>query len=181
MDSFELNKILGALAGMFGIYLAISIVTDAMYHPGHHGEEHHLAYALEIEGDDHGGGGEPVEEVSLAALMAEADPGAGERVFKKCQSCHNIEPGGAAKTGPNLWGIVGRAVASEGGFGYSDSLKEVGGEWDWETLSAFIHNPKDVASGTIMSFAGIKKDDQRADLLAYLNQQSDGPLPLPTE
>ncbi len=181
MDSFELNKILGALTGMFGIYLAISIVTEGMYSNGHHGEEQHLAYALDVGDGGHDGGnhgGEPAEP-AIETVLAAVDPASGARVFKKCVSCHNLESGAAAKTGPNLWGIVGADIAAAGGFAYSGDLASKGGAWDWEALSAFLKKPKDFAPGTKMSFSGLKKVEDRAALIAYLNENSDAPLPLP--
>ncbi len=115
--------------------------------------------------------------------MASADAEAGASVFKKCASCHTIDKGGANKVGPNLYGIVGRPVASHEGFSYTEAMKahaeEIGGDWDFASLSNFLLAPKKVVPGTAMGFAGLKKDQDRANLLAWLNQQSDSPLPLP--
>ena len=115
----------------------------------------------------------------VLAMLAEADAEAGSKVARKCKACHSLEKGGPIKVGPPLWDIVGRPVASVEGFAYSDALKNLGGEWTYERLEAFIRSPRDVAPGTKMSFAGIRKEQDRANLLAYLRTLSDNPKPLP--
>ncbi len=126
----------------------------------------------------------PTEESAAAAnpvlaMLAEADAEAGSKVARKCKACHSLEKGGPNKVGPPLWDIVGRPVASVEGFAYSDALRNLGGEWTYERLEAFIRSPRDVAPGTKMSFAGIRKEQDRANLLAYLRTLSDNPKPLP--
>ena len=126
----------------------------------------------------------PTEESGAAAnpvlaMLAEADAEAGSKVARKCKACHSLEKGGPNKVGPPLWDIVGRPVASVEGFAYSDALRNLGGEWTYERLEAFIRSPRDVAPGTKMSFAGIRKEQDRANLLAYLRTLSDDPKPLP--
>lgn len=108
--------------------------------------------------------------------LGTADATAGERVFKKCASCHTVEKGGKNRVGPNLYGIVGQAVASAEGFRYSDAMKEFGGEWSPDRLSAYLENPRKAVKGTRMSFAGLKSEEDRADVIAYLNSKSDDPL-----
>ncbi len=98
---------------------------------------------------------------------------------KVCATCHSLEKGGAVKIGPPLWGVVGRPVASYPGFAYSDSLKSLGGDWTYEKLDHWIANPKAVASGTKMAFAGEKDSQKDADILAYLQKLSDNPVPFP--
>lgn len=120
-------------------------------------------------------------EVPLPALLAKADAKKGEADAHVCLTCHNFEKGAAAKVGPPLFGVVGRPVASVAGFSYSDSLKGVGGDWTYEKLNQMIANPKSVASGTRMSFAGEKEPQKRADILAYLQTLSDSPVPFPAE
>ena len=115
----------------------------------------------------------------LATLLAAADPAAGEKAARKCAVCHSFEEGGAAKLGPPLWGVVGRDIAAIAGFAYSDALSAKEGDWDYESLGAFLASPKDWAPGTKMAFAGIRKDEELAEVIAYLRSLADNPEPLP--
>ena len=100
--------------------------------------------------------------------------------MKKCTACHTFDEGGANKVGPNLWNVVGRPIASAGSYKYSDGLQEKSGDsWSYENLDGYLHKPKDWAPGTKMSFAGLKKVKERADLIVYLRSLSDSPAPLP--
>ena len=119
------------------------------------------------------------KETPLPELLAKADPKKGEADAKVCTTCHGFEKGGAAKVGPDLWAVVGRPVASAPGFAYSDSLKSLGGDWTYEKLNDWIANPKAMAAGTKMAFAGEKEGQKRADILAYLQTLSDSPVPFP--
>lgn len=116
---------------------------------------------------------------SLDERLAGADPQMGATVFKKCRACHTVEKGGPHRVGPNLWGVIGRPVASAAGYTrYSQSLKDFGGTWEADRLDAYLENPKAVVPRGIMVFAGLKKPDDRAHLIAYLNANSDSPLDL---
>ncbi|HEX9701795.1 MAG TPA: cytochrome c family protein [Rhodospirillales bacterium] len=119
------------------------------------------------------------KEVDALTLLTKADAKAGEAVFKKCKACHTAEKGGPNRVGPNLWDIVGRAKAGHEGFAFSGVLKGLGGEWSFKDLDHFIADPKGFANGTKMSFAGVKKPDERAAVLIYLRSLSDSPKPLP--
>ncbi len=130
----------------------------------------------EIEGVVSSEGGDAA--VPIETLLASADVAAGEQVFKKCVSCHTINAGGANGIGPNLHGTVGKALASHAGFAFSDALKSHGGNWDWNNLDAWLANPKKFAPGTKMTFAGLGKPEDRANLMAYMNTQGSN-LPLP--
>lgn len=122
---------------------------------------------------------ETAEAANALTMLAGADAAKGGKVFGKCKACHTSEKGGKNKVGPNLWDIVGRAKAGADGFAYSDALKGKGGEWSFADLDAFLAKPKAYLPGTKMSFAGVSKPDQRADLLAFLRALSDAPKPLP--
>ena len=115
--------------------------------------------------------------------LASADAGAGESVYKICAACHTADNGGANKVGPNLWDIVNRPIASHEGFSYSGAMQEFAQDgtvvWDYQHLDDFLASPKGLVKGTAMGFAGIKKPDERADLIAYLHTLSDNPAPLP--
>jgi len=119
------------------------------------------------------------KETPLPELLAKADAKKGEADAKICATCHNFDKGGGAKIGPDLWGVVGRPVASAAGFAYSDSIKSVGGDWSYAKLNDWISNPKGMAAGTKMAFAGEKDAQKRADILAYLQTLSDQPVPFP--
>ena len=120
-----------------------------------------------------GGGGDAL------AMLSAADAGAGAKTFKKCKACHSTAKGGKNKVGPNLWDVVGRAKAGVPGFKFSGALKGLGGEWTYKDLDAFLAKPKEFAKGTKMSFAGLKKPKDRANLIIYLRSLSDQPKPLP--
>ena len=123
--------------------------------------------------------------VALAAPAFAGDPAAGEDTFKKCKACHSIvAPDGTeiqkgGRTGPNLYGVVGRPKASVQGFNYSAAMRAKGGEWTIEELNAFLANPKAHVPGTTMAFAGLPRGTERADVIAFLNSRADNPAPLP--
>ncbi len=164
------NIIAGWVLGAGIVALGTSIVFGKVFH----GEVPHKAgYA--IEGEAAEGGSGPVDP--LATLLASADAAKGEATFAKCKSCHTINAGGAAGLGPNLNAVLGKGIAS-GGFAYSDSLKGVGGNWDFEKLNLWLTNPKKLAKDNKMAFQGIAKAEDRANLLLYINSQGSN-LPLP--
>lgn len=121
----------------------------------------------------------PADGGGISALLAAADTDAGAKVSKKCAACHSFDKGGKNKVGPNLWDVVGKAVASGEGYKYSRALAGLGGEWTYDNLDAFLTRPKDFAAGTKMSFSGIKGAGDRANLIAFLRDLSDDPKPLP--
>ncbi len=116
----------------------------------------------------------------ILALLASADVAAGEKLAKKCTACHVFEAGGANKVGPALWNIVNKAKASVDGFAYSAALVEFGGTWDYKSLNAFLAKPKVYISGTKMNFAGLKKPEDRANMVAWLRTMADSQAPMPT-
>jgi cytochrome c len=177
-SSLEGNKIFAAILTA-GIIASGSGVLSRMIYGPHHLEEP----AFRIEIPDAAGGGEAgaaaAEEKPLPVLLAAADPAAGANVAKKCAACHSFEKGGPNKVGPDLWGIVGRDVGKHEGFSYSPAMAEHGGQWTFEDLNAFLKAPKTAVPGTKMAFAGLPKETERADVLAYLRTLSDNPVPLP--
>ena len=169
------NTIAGWVLGAGIVALGASIVANEMFH-----QERPEKMGYPIEGVVlKGEGGAAEAEVPIANLMAAADVAKGESQFKKCTACHTINQGGANGTGPNLWAVMGSPIGKHApGFAYSPALAGKGGNWDWESMSQWIKSPRDFAPGTKMTFAGISKAEDRADLLAYLNAQGSN-LPLP--
>ena len=176
MNSFELNKVLGAVLGTSLVLLALNIGADAIFSP-----EKPAKPGYEIAVKETGAEKAAPQEKSepIAVLLASASAERGLAAAKQCAACHTFEKGGPNRVGPNLYDIVGRAVASVPGFAYSDAMKGKGGEWTFDELSAFLHDPRAKVPGTKMTYAGIKRDQQRADLIEYMRAQSDSPKPVP--
>jgi cytochrome c len=169
-DTMTVTKVGGALCGALLIFLLISWAGDVIYstETAGHGEHAEAAYLIEVEGGDDAHDDDAMEEeVDVAALVAAADATKGAKVFSKCKACHKVEQGVNA-TGPSLYGIVGKDVASVDGFNYSGAIAGIDGDWTIEALNEFLLKPKDMVPGTKMSFAGLKKDADRANLIAYL-------------
>jgi len=177
----ELNKIAGAVLGTCTFAIGLGVLSGVLFEqeapepPG---------YVIEVaEAATGGGEAKPAAAVPLPELLAKADVAKGEAQSKKCQACHSLEKGGPNKIGPDLWGVVDRPVAHHEGFAYSQGMlafAEGGKTWTFDNLNHFLAGPKAFVPGTAMSFAGIKNDQDRADLLAYLRTLSDSPAPLPT-
>ena len=179
MDSFELNKIIGAVLATCILLLVTSFTASALF-ASKAPEKPGFAIAAKEEGK---GGKEaapaaaPAEPIEKLLQTASVEKGAA--AAKKCTACHTFEKGGPNRVGPNLWGVVNRPKASEAGFTYSDAIKSKGGNWTIDDLSAFLTNPRTFAPGTKMTFVGLPKGSERADVIAYLNSLSDNPAPLP--
>ena len=175
--SLEANKIVGAILTAGIIASASGNLARILYKPETLEEP---VYRVEAaEATETVAAAEPEEALPFAALLAAADPDNGAKIAKKCIGCHSVNQGEKDKVGPNLWGIVGRPIAAREGYAYSDALKALDGDWTYERLDAFIADPKGFAPGTKMSFGGIKKAEDRADLVAWLRTLADEPLPLP--
>jgi cytochrome c len=156
------------------IALGSSIVAGEVFH-----QERPEEMGYPIEGVvEEGAGGEAAAK-PIACYMAAADATAGQQVFAKCTACHNADKGGANALGPNLWDVLGEPVGKGKGFAFSDALAKHGGTWDFQTLSDWLASPKKFAPGTKMTFAGLSKPEDRANVIAFLNSHSDAPLPVP--
>ncbi len=180
MDSFELNKVLGAVLGTCLALLSLNIAAGAIF-SSHNPEK--PGYEIAVKEDaSHGKPGEaaPADE-PLPVRFASADVGRGESAAKKCAACHTFGKGEPNRVGPNLWGVVGRQKASEAGFNYSAAMKAQKGNWTPEDLDVYLLNPKAMVPGTNMTFAGIPRGKERADVITYLNSKSDKPVELPKQ
>ena len=178
MDSFELNKIIGASLGTCLILLATSFTAGALFTPvmpAKPGFEMAVKEAAPSAAKE--AAAAPSEPIEKLLQTASVDKGAA--AAKKCAACHSLEKNGGNKVGPNLWGVVDRDRASVPGFNYSAAMKAKGGKWTYDELNQFITNPKGYIPGTAMGFAGIQKDSERADVIDYLHTLSDNPVPLP--
>ena len=178
MDSFELNKIAGAVLGSLLFIMGLGVISDALFAAPHMAKP---GYALPAAEAAQGGPAAAAPEVvtPLPVLLAKADPKKGEALVKACAACHSLDSSGAAKaTGPALYGVIDRAVGSTG-FAYSDNMKAKGGKWGYEQINAFLANPKGVVAGTKMSYAGEKDAAKRADIIAYLRSLASSPAALP--
>jgi cytochrome c len=178
MDSFELNKILGALLFTCLALVALSITAGAVFSPQNPAKPGFAIAVQEQSGNANQAPAAPTEE-PIEKRLASADQTRGASTAKQCQACHTFEKGGPNRTGPNLWGIVGRPRASEAGFNYSSAMKAKGGSWTIDDLDKFLTKPQGYIPGTAMGFAGLPRGQQRADVITYLNSLSDNPKPLP--
>ena len=166
-DTMTMTKIVGSLCGALLIFLFLAWGAESMYSVGGggHGDDHHAAYVIEVEEEQ----SEVVDDngEAFAAALAAADLGKGTKLFAKCKACHKLEDGKNG-TGPHLFNIFNRPVGAVGEYKYSGAMAEVGGAWDVETLNGFLTNPKKYLPGTKMTFAGFKKEKDRANIIAYL-------------
>ena len=176
MKYYRLNQIAMAVLGALLLFFGARTIINIAY------EEHETKPGYEVAGtEEKPAEGEEKPASQLATLLASADPARGGDVFKKCAICHTVDKGGANLIGPNLYGVLGRKIASHEGYDYSEALKSKSGEtWNFETIDHMIENPNAFAPGTKMAlFPGLPDAKQRADVLVFLNSKSDSPLPLP--
>ena len=178
MNSFEINKILGAVLGTCLFLLAVHIASGAIFSPPVPAKP---GYEVTVKEEQPAKGGEAAPAAQpIETLLASASAEHGAQVAKQCTICHNLQEGQGPKVGPDLYSVVGRQVASVAGFNYTAALKAKGGTWTFGALNAWLTNPRADVPGTAMTFAGIANEKQRADLIAYLDTLSKSPVPLPT-
>ena len=179
MNSFEVNKIVGAILGTLLFVMGIGFLAEAIYAPRSTGP----GYALPSpEGSEVASAKPEVAATPLPVLLASASAEDGAKVAKKCVSCHNFGEGEGNKTGPHLYDVVGRPIASISDFSYSDALHTLAdehGTWTYEGINAFVTSPRKYAPGTKMGFGGLSNEKDRANLLAYLQTLSHDPVPFP--
>ena len=181
MDSFEFNKIAGAVLGTLLFVMALSVVSGGLFTPA---KPAIPGYDLPSAAPE-GKGGAPAAEptLPLPELLAKADPAAGQKAAVICSTCHSFGKGEPSKTtGPNLYGVVGRVHAADKDFDYSQANRDLGAKgekWTYDAVFNFIKGPRDYMPGTKMTFAGMPKAEDRANVLAYLRTLSDTPEPLP--
>ena len=168
-NTFQMNKILGAILGTLLFLQAIHII-DGTFLPA---KEHSRVAVVEAKGEA------AADAQPLDSLLAGASAEHGAQLAKVCQACHNVEEGQGPKVGPDLYGIVERPVASVAGFRYSGALKAKGGKWTFAALNKWLTDPRGDVPGTSMTFVGVQSEKQRADLIAYLDTLSKNPVPLP--
>lgn len=178
MSAFELNKIIGAIVLVLIVSTVVGMIGDALVKPGAH-KARVTVVAVKAPAAAARRTAKARKSEPIASLLASADAAAGNKIARKCVGCHTLKKDGAAKIGPNLWNIVGAAKARSAGFGYSSAMRSKGGKWTYEDLSAFLESPRAYLKGTKMSFAGVKKARDRANLIAFLRSLSASPAPLP--
>ena len=170
MNTFELTKIIGGLCGSLLILLLIQWGGELAYHADHK-EIQTASYYLEVEEDEEEVL-EVAEEIPFTDMVAVANIDKGKKVFGKCKACHKLEKG-VNGTGPHLFGIIGRTIASVENFGYSSALEDMAGIWSEDELSAFLIKPAKYAPGTKMSYSGLSPVKDRANLIAFLKTIKD--------
>ncbi|WP_305984850.1 cytochrome c family protein [Roseibium sp. MMSF_3544] len=183
MDSFTLNKAAGAVLMVLILTMGVGIVSDLIFHPTIP-DKPGYEIVLESAPDATSTVEAEPDVVPISERLLAASASAGENVAKKCTACHTFEEGGANKVGPALWDIVGRKPGGFDGFRYSSAMTTYGEEnpeWTYESLDNFLASPKGYISGTSMGFAGLRRPEERADMIAYLREHSGSPKPLPTE
>ena len=181
MDSFELNKIIGAVLLTALIIIGIGKFTDILFHVEKPKESAYKVEGLEVASTTASGqeAAKVVEAVDIKALLAMGDLAHGEKVFKKCTACHMIAAGGKNMIGPNLWSVIGRQAGVVSDYKYSKAMVAYGKEWTFEEMNSYLIKPQAYIKGTKMAFAGLRKEKDRASVILYMNSKSSSPKPLP--
>ena len=175
MNSFEINKIITAILVTILVVFGIGKISNIIFDKD---DKNTVAYKVEAaESLTVQASAESSEDMS--ALLAMGNIAHGEKQFKKCKACHSIKQGGGNKIGPKLWNVMFRPVGAVADYKYSNALSSYGKEWSWEEMNGFLTKPSKWIKGNKMGFAGLKKDEDRASIILYLNQNSDSPKALP--
>ena len=179
MDSWEWNKIAGAVLGTLIFVLVIRIASESLFEVGPPAKPGYVVEGVETAATTTSTA--PVEEAmpDWGTVLAKADVNKGHDISHKCEQCHDLAKGGAIKIGPPLYNVVGRARASFPGFDYSSAMKAKGGSWTFDELFKFVKSPQAYIEGTKMSFAGLRSADDRINLIAYLRTNADSPVAIP--
>lgn len=180
MDSYEWNKIAGAVLGSLIFVLVVRFATEAMFEVEKPAKEAYHVEGVAVASTG-GSAAAPAEEAlpDFGTVLPTADVNAGKTVAIKCEQCHDISKGGPNKIGPELWNVIGRPRASEPGFSYSSAMNEDHAPWTYASLFKYLKSPQAVVPGTKMSFAGLHSESDRVNLLAYLRTEEDSPAPIP--
>ena len=179
MDSFELNKIIAAVLMVALLVIGIGKISNVIFHVDKPEKPGFAVEVAQVSSSASAQEEKIVEKVNISLIMAQGDVGSGEQIFKKCVACHSIAKGEGNKIGPALYNVVGRKIGSVENYKYSNALIEYGKEWNFEELNGFLEKPTAYIKGTKMAFAGLRKEEDRASVIKYLNQNSDNPVPLP--
>jgi len=177
MKNLEMNKIFGALLLVAFVIVFSQNFIDHFYdHLTHEGERKDtIVSSKSSESAGSSGTTSAQQTFDIPVLLASGDAEAGKKVANKCTSCHSFEKGGPNRVGPNLYGIIGAKVAHADGFKYSEAIANHGGNWGYEELFQYIHNPKKYIPGNRMAFVGVKDEKELANLIAYLRSLHDNP------
>lgn len=180
MDSFEWNKIIGAVLGTLLFVVAVKIFSEAIFEVPMPAKPGYIVQGVPAASTA-ASSAQPAEEPlpDFGTVLAKADATKGQQISGRCQQCHDLSKGGPDKIGPNLWGIVGRARASRASFSYSSAMSSSHEPWTFEALFRYLKSPQAVVPGTKMTFAGLPSAQDRIDLIAWLRTQSDSPVPIP--
>jgi cytochrome c len=180
MDSFEWNKIAGAVLATLMFVLVVSFATEAIFEPTKPAKPGYVVEGVQEEASATTSAA-PAEEAlpDFGTVLPTADAAAGQKISQRCEQCHDLSKGGPNKIGPNLWGVLGRARATHEGFSYSGAMSNDHAPWTLDKLFKFLKSPAAVVPGTKMSFAGLRSPQDRINLLAWLRTQSDSPVPIP--
>ena len=175
MDSFEINKILAAILIVVMLVIGIDKLSDVIFHVD---KPETPGYVVEIK-QVSTASASTENKIDIIAIMTMGNVASGKKLFKKCVACHSIVKGGKNKIGPALYNVVGRKIGGVVDYKYSKALMTYKKEWTFEELNGFLIKPAKWIKGTKMAYAGLKKEEDRASIIKYLNQNSDNPLPLP--